>query len=153
MSETRSHHFVQTLPYSHEEVFTALITPSHIRRWWNAQQVIVIPKIGGIWVATWGNDFDHPEFISFSRIKDLVVGKRLVLGDYQYVSPDGGLAFEADFETTFEILSNPERGVDLTVDQTGFPSDPIADEYYENCQQGWQDTLSSLERFLRMQAL
>ena len=36
---------------------------------------------------------------------------------------DRGFPFQADFETTFEIHPG-EDGIDLTVDQVGFPNDP-----------------------------
>lgn len=152
MADTRSHHFVRTFQYSAEKVFLALITPSQIRRWWSASQAIVIPRVGGVWVATWGEDVDHPEFISSAIIKEFVPGEKLVLGDYQYVSPDGGLPFEADFETMFKLAEVGE-GIELTVDQVGFPGDSIADEYYVGCEQGWKNTLDALEKFLRIQYL
>ena len=64
---------------------------------------------------------------------------------------DRGFPFQADFETTFEIHPG-EDGIDLTVDQVGFPNDPAADEYYEDSERGWNDSLDALVRFLNLNA-
>jgi uncharacterized protein YndB with AHSA1/START domain len=150
MSETRSHHLVHSFNHPAADVFQALITPSQIRKWWSASHAIVIPRVGGIWCASWGDE-DQPDFISFAIIKKFDVDERLVLHQYKYVSSDGGLPFDADFETRFELHPAGD-GVDMTVDQTGFPADSIADEYYQSCEQGWKDTLESLSKFLNLNA-
>ena len=136
MNETRTHQITRELKQGPSTVFAALITPSHIRGWWSVSRAIVIPKTGGIWAATWGEDEDNPDYTSSATIKVFEPDQKLVLGDYQYVSPEGGLPFEANFETTFEIQPIGE-GSRLTVTQAGFPTDPIADEYYAGCETGW----------------
>ena len=147
MNETRKHQVSREFEQSASTLFAALITPSQIRGWWSVSRAIVIPKTGGIWCATWGDDEDAPDYISSAMIKVFEPDCRLVLGDYQYASPEGGLPFEADFETTFEV-EPLGQGSRLTVTQAGFPADPIADEYYAGCETGWQRSLDGLEAFL-----
>ena len=147
MKATRKHQISREFKHPAATVFAALITPSQIRGWWSVNRAIVIPKTGGIWCAAWGEDEDVPDYTSSATIKEFQPEYRLVLGEYQYVSPAGGLPFEADFETTFEVKSLGE-GSQLTVTQAGFPSEPIADEYYGACESGWQRSLDALENYL-----
>jgi uncharacterized protein YndB with AHSA1/START domain len=147
MDKTRFHRISRYFRQPPAIVFRALITPSQIRGWWSVRRAIVIPKTGGIWAATWGDNEDSPDYVSSATIKVFEPNRNLVLGDYQYISPDGGLPFEANFETTFEVRPKKE-GTELTVTQTGFPVDPIADEYYAACETGWSQSLDALERFL-----
>lgn len=147
MSETRSHQISRQFDHPPSEVFAALITPSQLRGWWSVSRAIVIPQAGGIWCATWGDDEDTPDYISSATIKVFEPDRKLVLSDYQYVSPEGGLPFEADFKTTFEIQSHND-GSEMTITQTGFPADPSADDYYAGCETGWKQSLDALEQFL-----
>jgi uncharacterized protein YndB with AHSA1/START domain len=147
MSETRSHAISREFSQSPAAIFRALITPSHIRGWWSVSRAIVIPKTDGIWCATWGENEDAPDYTSSATIRIFEPNRRLVLGDYKYVSPAGGLPFDADFETSFEI-EPVGSGSKLTITQSGFPTDPIADEYYAGCETGWQRSLDGLETFL-----
>ena len=107
----------------------------------------MIPKTGSIWAATRSDDEDAPHYTSSATIKVFELDQRLVLGDYQYVSAHGGLPFQADFETTFEMVSIG-GGSRPTVTQRGFSTNPIADEYYADCETGWQRSLDGLEAFL-----
>jgi hypothetical protein len=36
----------------------------------------------------------------------------------------------------------------LRVVQDGFPREPVADEFYAACEQGWHDTFASIKRYL-----
>ena len=147
MNETRTHRIARRFKQSPSSVFAALITPSQLRGWWSVSRAIVIPKTNGIWCATWGEDEDSPDYASSATITVFEPDRRLVLSDYKYVSPEGGLPFEANFETTFEIQAIDD-GAELTVTQTGFPADSVADEYYAGCETGWRQSLDGLERFL-----
>jgi hypothetical protein len=41
----------------------------------------------------------------------------------------------------------------LRVNQEGFPTDPVADDFYTACEGGWRDTLESLRRHLEGEGL
>ena len=146
MKETRKHQISREFEHPAATVFAALIIPRQIQRLVVGRSS-VIPKTGGIRCAAWGEDEDVPDYTSSATIKEFQPDCRLVLGEYQYVSPAGGLPFEADFETTFEVKFVGE-GSQLTVTQAGFPSEPIADEYYGACESGWQRSLDALENYL-----
>ena len=142
--------------HAHSEVFGAaphavfglLITPSAICRWWSAARAIVIPRSGGVWVATWGPDEDAPDYVTAARIVTCEPPRRLVLGDYQYESRQGPLPFDANFETEFTI-SVERDGTRLRVEQRGFPDDPAADGFLEACATGWRATFDGIRAHLR----
>lgn len=129
------------------EVFQLLITPSAIRKWWSATSVVVIPQPGGTWTAAWGEDEDDPDFITTATIEVFEPAARMILSEYKYFSSNGPLPFEAEFRTEFSTRPCKD-GCILRVEQDGFPDDPEADEFYDGCKQGWQETFQAIERYL-----
>lgn len=130
-----------------EELFELLITPSAIRQWWSASRAIIIPRTGGLWAATWGEDEDPPDFVTAARIQVFQPPSKLVLDRYQYVAKSGPLPFEAEFVTTFQV-SAMEAETQLAVVQAGFPLAASADPFLQDCQVGWRNTFAGIQRFL-----
>ena len=146
--ETRQHIHEENFSVSPERLFGLLFTPSAIRQWWGASTVIVIPEIGGIWCATWGENEDSPEYISAATIQVFESPHRMVLSNYKYNTQSGGLPFEADFEVDFLVSKHPE-GSTLKVCQNGFPVLPEADEYFSQCVVGWEATFKGIREYLQ----
>lgn len=137
-----------SLPTTTEETFALLSTPSAIRGWWSAARVVVAPRPRGLWVATWGDDEDAPDYVSAARILAWEPPHRLRLGDFEYYTRTGGLPFDAPLETEFLVADAP-NGSTLTVTQSGFPDDAIADDFYAACERGWADTFAGIARFVQ----
>jgi len=129
---------------SAETVFEALITPSWIRQWWSANTAIVLPKTGGIYAVTRGEE-DRPDYISCANIRKIEAPSRLQLADFRYASKEGELPFDADLAVAFSIELMDE-GTQLQVTQTGFPDEAVADEFYNGCIRGWEDTLVAFKK-------
>ncbi|MBI2427473.1 MAG: SRPBCC domain-containing protein [Ignavibacteriales bacterium] len=146
--KTRKHTREIFLPASAEKVFQLLITPSAIKIWWNASRAIVHPKSGGIWIATWGENEDKPEYITSATMSVFDPPRGIVMTNYDYFSKDGLLPFNASFETEFLIIPQFNGSV-LRVTQSGFPADSIADDFYAACETGWKTTLESIAAFVR----
>ena len=127
-----------------EDLFNTLIKPSEIAQWWKAKSVIVLPQKNGIWVGTWGDSIDNPDYIVSARILRFEPPSTMLLGNYQYYSKDGELPFEADIQTEF-VVEPTAVGARLTVTQTGFPDSSDADEYVQGCEAGWRTTLEGIE--------
>jgi uncharacterized protein YndB with AHSA1/START domain len=144
---TRSQQHERVFTASPEEIFALLVTPSAIRDWWSAARAIVIPRQGGTWAAAWGESEDAPDYVTAATIAVYQPPRHLRLTDYQYLSKDGPLPFEADFSIDF-IVEPRGDGALLRVVQHGFPAGPEADEFYRGCEQGWTDTLAGIRRFL-----
>lgn len=144
---TRDHVAAVELAASPERVFAALTTPSAIRAWWGAARAIVLPEAGGLWAAVWGASEDDPDYVTVARVAVSEPPRRLVLDDYRYRAKSGPMPFKADFRTSFEI-ARTTTGARLTVTQSGFPCDPVADDFYRGCETGWATTLRQLAAFL-----
>ena len=131
---------------SPERLFRTLHTPTEICLWWNARTAIVIPRPGGIWAAAWGKDEDHPDYITIARMTTFEPPRRLVMADFEYHSGDKPLDFSRELAVEFRIepLGDSAR---LTVEQSGFPEDASADEFYRGCCQGWKNTLAAIRDF------
>lgn len=129
-----------------EVVFKLLITPSAIRRWWGASRAIVLPKVGGVWAAAWGDE-DIPDFVSVFKIAAIEKPKRLFLTETKYFAKNGPLPFKSEMTTEF-IVEPAGGGSILQVAQEGFPDDPVADEFYAACGKGWQETFAEIEKYL-----
>jgi uncharacterized protein YndB with AHSA1/START domain len=144
---TRKHVHQIELPVPPEEVFAILHTPSAIREWWFANRAIVMAQEGGTWAAAWGENEDDPDYITAATIKVFDPPQRLVLSDFKYYAKSGALPFEAALtaEFTVEPVAN---GSVLKIDQDGFPTDSVADEFYAACEKGWHDTFESIRRYL-----
>ena len=147
MSDTRSHKHEIELDASPGEVFAALITPSAICGWWGAATAIVLAEEGGFWSAAWG-DTDDPDYIVFHRINEFKYPESLVLDETTYHTKFEPLPFEMDSATRFEVEPSGNGGSILRVIQTGFPADPVADDFYAACEKGWHDTFLGMKRFL-----
>ncbi len=139
-----------SLPASPEAVFELLITPSAIRRWWQASRAIVMPLRNGVWAAAWGDEEDVPDYMTSATLEVFEPPKRLVLADYRYYAKSGPMPFEANFKTDFRIEEH-EKGSRLIVKQDGFPSDPGADEYFHGCKKGWEETLRGVLSYVTSQ--
>ncbi len=130
-----------------EQAFQALITPSAICQWWQANRAIVLAQPGGLWMAAWGEDVDRPDYVCGYTISQFVPAARLEFRNPVYYSKHGPLPFEAEFVVNFEIKKT-NQGCALTVRQTGFPVSSEADEFYAGCVAGWQNTLKNLRDYL-----
>ena len=124
-----------------ETLFALLHTPSAIRHWWGAARAVVIGKRDGLWVAAWGDAEDDPDYITAATIRIFDPPERLVLDDYQYHARSGALPFEVAFVTEFVVAAHLEGAV-LRVTQSGFPSEPVADDFYSACEKGWRETFA-----------
>ena len=130
-----------------ETIFGALITPSSIQNWWSANSAIVLAERDGRWMASWGDDLDRPDYLVAAAITEYQPFSRLVFSDYRYFSKDGPLPFE--FDTTVEHTIHPDQnGSLLTVMQSGFPSTPESEEFFQGCVRGWRTTLESLKSYV-----
>ncbi len=143
----RSHTHEESFAATPERLFDLLITPSLVRQWWGASQVIVHAEAGGFWVATWGDE-DAPDYVSAYDIAAIERPRRLVLVNSRYhARHDGPLPFDADFRVTFEVI--PDGGqTRLRVTQDGFPDERDADEFLIACETGWTETFKGIRRVI-----
>lgn len=145
---TRRHDCRVALPTSVERTFALLLEPSAIRAWWGAARVVVVPRVGGDWIAAWGPSEDAPDYVSSATIAALESPHRLHLVDFRYSArgkPD--LPFDARaISVEFRVTSGPDGGSVLEITQDGFPVDAAADEFFAGCERGWRDTLVGIER-------
>lgn len=141
----RFHEHEEVFPIPADELFALLHTPSAIRGWWGASQVIVHPHEGGRWSAAWGAE-DDPDYITTATMSVFDPPHRIEFTDYQYYSKGPSLPFEAEFTTEFSVRPC-EGGAALRVVQRGFPAGPEGDEFYAACAQGWVDTFAGIRRF------
>jgi len=142
---TRSHTASIIIAAKPEAVFRALHTPSAICKWWLASRAIVMPEIGGLWSATWGDE-DDPDYITAATMHVFDPPRRIVMSDYRYRAKSSPMPFQADFTTEFLIEPHTD-GSKLTVTQDGFPCDESADGFYAACEKGWHDTLNNLKKY------
>ncbi len=128
-------------------VFEALVTPSDICQWWSAKTAIVRAEKDGLWIAAWGEDVDHPDFVTSCVLSVFEQPKRLVMSNFSYFSKAGPLPFEAAVQAEF-LIQDDKNGAILSVRQSGFPADESADEFYDGCRIGWRKTLESMAEYL-----
>jgi uncharacterized protein YndB with AHSA1/START domain len=144
---TRKHVHEELLPAEASRLFAILYTPSAIRAWWGVARAVVLARAGGIWAAAWGDEEDDPDYITVARIAVFDPPRRLVLTDFEYYARSGPLPFQAQIATEFTVEARP-NGALLRVVQDGFPTDPVADEFYAGCAVGWKNTFAGIRRFL-----
>jgi len=130
-----------------EFIYQALLNPSAITSWWQAKTAIVVKENDGIYAVTWGDDIDDPDFITVSFIKNLVPSKSFDLEYSSYVAKSGNLPFDAKMNVYFTIVPNSGINTILEVKQTGIPDDPIANDYFEWCTNGWIQILGNIKNY------
>ena len=150
--ETRAHIHEELFDVPPARMFELLITPSAIRGWWGASRVIVTPRTDGVWAAAWGDE-DDPDYISTARLAEFDPPSRLVMKYGEYYAKSGGPPFQfADDAVTIFTIERDGNGCRFRVEQTGFPCDPIADDFYSACETGWQNTFGGIRSFLKNKA-
>jgi uncharacterized protein YndB with AHSA1/START domain len=145
---TRRHVQEEFFQVPSNKMFEALVTPSAIRSWWGATKAIVLPQIGGTWVASWGEDENDPDYISSFKILEYEPPHRITLGEGKYFARDGQPPFEMDKMTTEFIVDDRGDGMcALRITQDGFPSEKVADDFYEACVVGWNNTFEGIRKY------
>ena len=148
MAKTRSHIHEELFDTSPERMFDLLITPSAIREWWGAARVIATPRIGGIWAAAWGDE-DDPDHVSSATLVEYEPPRKLGMKYGLYYAKSGDLPFEFSSKALTRFTIEPEGdGCTLRVEQSGFPRDPVADDFYAACETGWKKTFEGIRNFL-----
>lgn len=144
---TRRHILEEQFAVSPDRMFKILLTPSAIRSWWGASKAIVRPEKGGMWIASWGEDENDADYISSYKILEFDPPKRLLLGEGKYFARDGQPPFEMELTTEFAV---DERvgGCALRITQDGFPTDQEADEFFDACVVGWNNTFEGIRKYL-----
>jgi uncharacterized protein YndB with AHSA1/START domain len=136
-----------TLPLDVAAAFALLHTPSAIRAWWSAARVIVVPRLHGLWIATWGADEDAPDYITAARIAVWDPPHRMQLADFEYETRDAEPLPFAVAALSTELTVEPRgNGSLLRVEQRGFPTEPSADAFFASCERGWTATLEGIAR-------
>ncbi len=129
-----------------ETVFKALITPSAIQDWWEANQVIIMPETDGFLAISWGSDKDNPDYLTKTLITRFEPARALSLHYQSYQSKFGDLPFEAKLDAHFTMAQQGEFTI-LEVLQTGIPDDQVADDYYNGCITGWRTVLNNIKAY------
>lgn len=147
--DSRSHIHEELFDASADEMFDLLITPSAIRGWWGASRAIVDAREDGIWTAAWGDE-DDPDYISTATLVEFDPPRKLAMKYGRYFAKSGPLPFEfaEDAMTVFRVEPSGD-GCILRVEQTGFPCDAVADEFYAACETGWRNTFEGIRAFLQ----
>ena len=146
--KTRSHIHEESFDIPPERMFALLVTPSAIREWWGASSVIVTPKVDGVWAAAWGDE-DDPDYISTAKLAEYDPPRRLVMKHGEYNAKSGTLPFRFADDAVAIFTIKPEgEGCALRVEQTGFPCDPVADDFYTACEIGWKNTFQGIRIFI-----
>ena len=146
--QTRSHIHEESFDVTPERMFELLVTPSAIRGWWGASRVIVAPKVNGVWAAAWGDE-DDPDYISTATLVEYDPPRKLVMKYGEYHAKSGSLPFKFANDATTGFTIEPEGdGCRLRVEQTGFPCDPVADDFYAACETGWTNTFQGIRNFI-----
>lgn len=144
--ETRRHVLEEPFAVTPERMFNILITPSAIRSWWGASKVIVTPQKDGVWIASWGEDENDADYISSYKILEFEPPKRMLLGDGKYFAKDGGPPFDMELTTEFAV-ENWGEGCTLRITQDGFPTDEKANEFFDACIIGWNNTFEGIRKY------
>lgn len=152
MSNTRIIERSVRVNASPKVIFNALISPSLIKQWWYVHSAIVVPEKGGIYALAWGESSDNPDYVTVSRLSEYEFGKKLSMQNESYFSPHGNLPFIADLVAAFTLEEDGSETI-VKVLQTGIPSDPVADEFYEGTVKGWETCLLSLRNVAEDEAL
>ncbi len=145
--KTRSHIHEELFDVTPEGMFGILVTPSAICKWWGATQAIVLPKKGGIWAAAWGDE-DDPDYVSSATLLEFDPPRRLTMKYGEYHAKSGQLPFKfSDDAITIFSIMEAEKGCTLRVEQTGFPADAAADDFYDACKTGWKNTFIGIRNY------
>ncbi|MGW1455803.1 SRPBCC family protein [Salegentibacter agarivorans] len=132
------------------KVFNALITPNLIKEWWGASQAIVVPDEDGVFALSWGENPDKADYIAAAKISEFKPHVKLTLSDYTYLADNEYLPFKAKFKVKFRIHCETKYCV-LKLEHSGFPNKSEADQFYSDCESGWEENLESLKNLVEQE--
>ena len=145
-TEVRRHILEEPFGITPERMFTVLTTPSAIRSWWGATNVVIDPREGGSWVTAAGEGEQKAEWVTSFQIMEFDPPNRMVLGSGKYITGNNW-PIETGM-TTEMIVERQPSGCILRIVQELDPADPLLDDFFDACVAGWQNSFEGIRNYL-----
>ncbi|MGA9364760.1 MAG: SRPBCC domain-containing protein [Bacteroidota bacterium] len=126
-------------------VFRALVEPQDVKRWWGANEAIMTARKGGTWSLGWHAYGQDNFYATTAFIHKIAHPRELQLTGLMYFRPD--MKPLGPMKLSFR-LEKKGQGVLLTVRQSGYGKGKHWDWYYRALQNGWEESLWSLKRYI-----
>ncbi len=149
-------HITRTFDLPSKKVWQALTEPESFKKWWGPEGFTcpycsIDLKVGGKYLACMRSS-DGTDFWSTGHYEEIIPFKKLVCTD-SFSNEKGNIVSAAslgmpgnwptELLVTY-ILEEVNGKTKLTMDQVGIP-----DEMYDDCIQGWNQSLDKLEKNLK----
>lgn len=144
--ESRRVEIEEPFNVSAERMFETLTMPRAIREWWGASRALVDPRLGGAWVATYGEDDGESEYVNSFKLLEYDPPNRIVLGDGVLLSANEEFPFKMHTTIEFDIVKSPE-GCSLRMVHSGSPQDEESEMFFESSLLGWRNTFEGLRSY------
>jgi uncharacterized protein YndB with AHSA1/START domain len=126
-------------------VFRALVEPQDVKRWWGANEAIITARKGGTWSLGWHAYGLDNFYATTAFIHKIAHPRDLQLTGLMYFRLD--MKPLGPMKLSFH-LEKKGRGVLLTVRQSGYGKGKHWDWYHRALQDGWEESLWSLKRYI-----
>jgi uncharacterized protein YndB with AHSA1/START domain len=134
-----------TIAASPARTFQALIDPHDLKRWWGANEAVIAPRNGGVWSLGWHAYGQDNFYTTSASIQRIAHARELRMTNVMYFRPD--MKPLGPMRLSFHLRKKGKSTV-LTVRQTGYGKGKHWDWYYQSVQNGWEESLWNLKRYL-----
>jgi uncharacterized protein YndB with AHSA1/START domain len=126
-------------------IFRALVEPHDVKRWWGANEAVITARKGGTWSLGWHAFGLENFYVTTGFIQKITHPRELQLTGLMYFRPD--MKPLGPMKLSFRI-EKKGQGALLTVRQSGYGKGKHWDLYHRALQDGWEESLWSLKRFI-----
>lgn len=132
---------------SPQKVIEAFTNEQMLKNWWGVEKSFIDLKPGGIYTLAWFVTGNGMKYISTGVIKEYMPGKKLLVGDYMYLSTER--PFLGPLNLMVEA-SATDSGAILHLQQGPYPPNQGEhwDWYFEVVNEAWPKVLVTLKQYL-----
>jgi len=129
--------------------FEALIHPHDLKRWWGVKEAVIAPQKGGTWTLGWHAFGQDNFYVTSASVERIAANQELRLRNVMGFRPD--MKPFGPMRLTFLLKKRGEETI-VTVRQIGHGTGKRWDWYFRAIEEGWQESLWNLKKYLERKA-
>lgn len=128
-----------------KQIIEAFVDSQKLEEWWQVEQALIEPKIGGVYTLAWQVSENGFGYVSTGQISAYDPASELVISNFVYMNPSKSLL--GPMSLTVRVKPT-EKGSELYLCQDGYQSGGDWDWYYDAVKQAWPALLQEFKKYM-----